>query len=130
MERQQPGPAYVQLDNSLKKRIADRCLGTNNPLPSESELCAQFKISPMTARRAINILTEQGIVIAERGRGTFVKQPTFETTAFHPRGMQTLLGDPLLTNVSLLRVNVNAVDDIHSPRSLKSAFGDGMKPSC
>jgi GntR family transcriptional regulator len=111
LDRSSYEPAYIQLVNILKKQIANGQFRASNRLPSESELCAQFKVSPMTVRRAINILAEQGIVVTERGRGTFVKQPRLGTATFHLREMQTLLGDPSLTNVSLLGVNLTAADD-------------------
>lgn len=47
------------------ERITDR-------LPPESELATQFGVNRHTARRAIAALAADGLVRAERGRGTFV----------------------------------------------------------
>ncbi|WP_448213734.1 histidine utilization repressor [Colwellia sp. MEBiC06753] len=41
-------------------------------VPSENELAEQFSVSRMTARRALQELTEQGILIRSQGAGTFV----------------------------------------------------------
>ena len=41
-------------------------------VPSENELTQQFDVSRMTARRALQELTEQGILIRAQGSGTFV----------------------------------------------------------
>lgn len=41
-------------------------------VPSENELTQQFDVSRMTARRALQDLTEQGILVRAQGSGTFV----------------------------------------------------------
>lgn len=41
-------------------------------VPSENELTQQFEVSRMTARRALQELTEQGILVRAQGSGTFV----------------------------------------------------------
>ena len=41
-------------------------------VPSENELTQQFDVSRMTARRALQELTEQGILVRTQGSGTFV----------------------------------------------------------
>lgn len=41
-------------------------------VPSENELTQQFDVSRMTARRALQELTEQGILVRAQGSGTFV----------------------------------------------------------
>ena len=41
-------------------------------VPSENELTLQFDVSRMTARRALQELTEQGILVRSQGAGTFV----------------------------------------------------------
>lgn len=44
----------------------------NAKVPSENELTLQFDVSRMTARRALQELTEQGILVRSQGAGTFV----------------------------------------------------------
>jgi len=41
-------------------------------VPSENELAEQFNVSRMTSRRALQELTEQGILVRSQGSGTFV----------------------------------------------------------
>ena len=41
-------------------------------VPSENELAEQFSVSRMTARRPLQELTEQGLLIRSQGSGTFV----------------------------------------------------------
>ena len=44
----------------------------NRKVPSENELADNFEVSRMTARRALQELTDQGILIRSQGAGTFV----------------------------------------------------------
>ncbi len=44
----------------------------NAKVPSENELTLQFNVSRMTARRALQELTAQGILVRSQGSGTFV----------------------------------------------------------
>lgn len=44
----------------------------HSKVPSENELTAQFSVSRMTARRALQELTEQGLLVRSQGSGTFV----------------------------------------------------------
>jgi len=44
----------------------------HSKVPSENELTLQFDVSRMTARRALQDLTEQGILVRSQGAGTFV----------------------------------------------------------
>jgi len=44
----------------------------NEKVPSENELTTEFGVSRMTARRALQELTDQGILVRSQGSGTFV----------------------------------------------------------
>ena len=61
----------------LRTAIALGVLAENEQLPSETELAAQFNISPVTLREALAQLRELGLVTTCRGRGggTVVSAP-------------------------------------------------------
>jgi len=42
-------------------------------LPSEAEFCEEFGVSRMTLRKALTILTDQGLISAKKGKGTFAR---------------------------------------------------------
>lgn len=44
-------------------------------IPSESELCERHGVARETARRAVRVLRERGLVVTEWGKGTFVAGP-------------------------------------------------------
>jgi DNA-binding GntR family transcriptional regulator len=65
-----PRPAYVQLADILRARIASGQI--TGRLPSERDLQQETGSAPMTIRKAVRLLADEGLVHTVPGRGTFV----------------------------------------------------------
>lgn len=70
-----PQPRYRQVADELRQLIASSRLKPGDALPTEMELCEAKKISRHTAREALRILTEDGLIARRRGAGTVVTAP-------------------------------------------------------
>lgn len=79
-------PLYAQIQSRLKELIRAGEISVNDPLPGEAELSRIFGISRMTARHALQGLTNEGFTYRERGRGTFVSPPKVEKEITHLLG--------------------------------------------
>jgi GntR family transcriptional regulator len=78
----QPVPAYAHIVNTISDRIASGAYGAGSRLPSESKFCAEFGVSPMTLRRSLNILIARGLIVTEKGKGTFVRPVVLKDSIF------------------------------------------------
>lgn len=67
-----PRPAYVQLAAILRARIQAGQITAR--LPSERDLHAEFGVAPMTARKAVRVLADEGLVMVVPGRGVYVRR--------------------------------------------------------
>jgi GntR family transcriptional regulator len=65
-------PLHLAISEQLRDRILDGQYRAGDQLPSEHQLMTEFKVSRITARRAISNLAHQGLVMVQRGRGVFV----------------------------------------------------------
>lgn len=123
IDREAYEPAYAQLANILRRQIANGYFRPGDQLPSEAQLCRTYGISPMTVRRSINLLSDQGVVSTAQGKGTFVKPLELGTAVFDLYELQALFQDEADTAVKLLEVRVVVADE-RTARKLCIAEGD------
>jgi DNA-binding GntR family transcriptional regulator len=70
------GPRYRQIAEVLAADIRRGRFAIGALLPGEMELCAQYGVSRHTARDALRLLQDQGLIRRRRGAGTQVVDPT------------------------------------------------------
>lgn len=75
LDRTSPVPLHHQLKQYLYAQIVGGHWKPNDLIPSEQELQEQFGLSRITVRRALSDLVNEGLLVRERGRGTFVAPP-------------------------------------------------------
>jgi GntR family transcriptional regulator len=69
-----PEPMYEQIAAVLAARIADGTYPPRRRVPSEAAICEEFEVSRPTARSAVAVLANRGLVITVRGKGTYVNE--------------------------------------------------------
>jgi DNA-binding GntR family transcriptional regulator len=121
IDRNSYEPAYAQLANILRRQVAAGKFRPGDQLPSEAMLCRSYQVSPMTVRRTINLLAEEGVVSTAQGRGTFVKALELGRAAFHLQELQDLFNDTAMS-VKLLDVRIVSADE-RTARKLNLAVG-------
>ncbi|MGJ8545363.1 MAG: PLP-dependent aminotransferase family protein [Sulfitobacter sp.] len=69
------GPKYKTVAAIIRDAVHDGRLKPGGRLPPVRELAWQLRITPGTVARAYTVLTDEGALVAEVGRGTFVAEP-------------------------------------------------------
>lgn len=65
-------PRWKQVYDVLRERIVDGTYPPGERLPSVVDVCAEFGISQVTARRVLKELRQDGLAFMEPGIGTSV----------------------------------------------------------
>jgi DNA-binding transcriptional MocR family regulator len=71
-----PGPKYLALVRALREAIRHGVLPPDCQLPTVRELAWQINVTPGTVSRAYQLATQEGLLAATVGRGTFVASAT------------------------------------------------------
>mgnify|MGYP000200147390 CR=1 FL=1 len=101
-----PLPLYHQVSAVLRHRIVEGAFGERNLLPTEKEIEAEFGVSRISVRKAVDLLEADGLVQRQRGRGTLImyrsdRQPD-PTTSYGP--FENLLAMGYATDVRVIEV--------------------------
>lgn len=65
-------PLYLQLQRALRAAIDNRILSSDEALPAERDLAADFNVSRITVRKALAGLVAEGLLLRRQGAGNFV----------------------------------------------------------
>ncbi len=65
-------PMYLQIMDQIKQKILSGDWPAGHALPSIRELSANTSVSVITVKRAYTELEEQGVIVTQPGRGSFV----------------------------------------------------------
>lgn len=68
-------PLYQQVKEDIKTAIEQGRYKAKEKIPSEPELSAEYSVSRITLRRAVEELCNEGYLIKRQGQGTFVSTP-------------------------------------------------------
>src|SRR5690349_11542710 len=93
-DQQDNSPLYMQIARKLSDDVRNGRYQVDQALPSERTLSELLNVSRVTARKAIDQLVDQGLVVRRRGSGNYIapriEQPLSRLTSFseelHQRG--------------------------------------------
>lgn len=75
-----PVPLYYQLQEIIVDSISSGSWRIGSMIPSENQICEMYNVSRNTAKRALDELVNEGILVRKQGVGTFVSEPKIEQT--------------------------------------------------
>ena len=66
---------YLQILDIIEEQLQNQTLKVGDMLPSEKELCQHYHVSRTTIRQTLRELEDQGMIVRQRGLGTFISEP-------------------------------------------------------
>lgn len=112
-------PRYLQLADIFRQRISRGVWKPGDMLPSIEMLMSEFSVARVTVRQAIRLLSEEGLVSPQRGRGTVVNE--------HPRSHRQLRVHTTLSGlVDMYRGDKPVLTNLEESNASPELFdGDG-----
>ncbi|SFV37255.1 GntR family transcriptional regulator, phosphonate transport system regulatory protein [Devosia crocina] len=114
---------WRQIADAIRLDIVGGKLANGDRLPTEALLAQRFSANRHTVRRALAVLAEEGVVVAEQGRGTFVRSIR---RLSYPIGKRTRFREGLKGQAASL-TSVSISDRIENATA-RVAVALGLKP--
>jgi len=112
-------PLYYQIETILRKKILSGEFQPQAPIPTEDALAQEFDVSRITIRQALGLLERDGLVVRQRGKGTFVSEGV---KAYESAKLTGSMEDLILMGVRT-STKVLEMSWIESPQSIKDRLG-------
>ncbi|WP_213878978.1 GntR family transcriptional regulator [Pseudomonas sp. dw_358] len=135
-DEHQPTPLYLQLARNLEAAIHAGQWKSDQALPSERSLSEDLNISRVTARKALDVLEQQGLIRRNQGSGTFItprlEQPLSRLSSFSemlrskgftPSSQWLQREIALPTHEELIRLGLSPSDQVARLERLRKADG-------
>lgn len=106
VDKGNPLPAYAQLAQMLRRGISSGQYPPGSRLPAESALAQSFGVSAMTARQAVGVLAEEGLVKRVQGSGTYVRKVGVVASHFGLDALNAVLAHPDRLSVRIIKAQV------------------------
>ena len=71
-----PVPPYQQIAAIIRRRIGAGEYPPDSRIPTEREIVDEFEVARTTARRAVSVLRDGGLVYTVPNRGSYVTRPS------------------------------------------------------
>ncbi len=97
-------PIYRQIMHQITDAIAGGRIAAGAQLPSHRDLAEQLVIAPLTVKKAYDELERLGLIVTQRGRGTFVTEKLPALDAGDRRERLRAAAQRLLSQAALIGV--------------------------
>ncbi|MDR0300636.1 MAG: GntR family transcriptional regulator [Streptococcaceae bacterium] len=99
----------------IKNRILSEEFKIGSHLPSHSDLALEYKTSRVTISHIVHILTNQGIVVTRRGKGTFVVSKSFSQRRIdEPFQLNNIFSQKATTKV--ISFNIREIEEFEAAK--------------
>ncbi|MFD1674925.1 GntR family transcriptional regulator [Alicyclobacillus fodiniaquatilis] len=112
-------PLYKQLKSRILEQIRQGHWKPGQQLPSEAELSLEFDVSRTTVRQALGDLVSGGFVIRRQGKGTYVAERVFTSSATTLYGFAEALRE---LGVDVI-VRIERLEEQKCPPQIAAALG-------
>jgi GntR family transcriptional regulator len=132
-------PKYLQIARNMTDLIEHNAWPADHGLPSERQLVDLLDVSRVTARRALKVVSDKGLVVRKPGSGTYVaprlEQPLSRLSSFseelQQRGLESsstwLLQDTAIANSQeLMTLGLKTGERVARLKRLRRANGEPM----
>ncbi len=68
-------PDYQRIADDIRSKVRSGALRPGDRLPTKRELAVEYEVSMNTVDRALLVLTTDGTVVGQQGRGVYVADP-------------------------------------------------------
>jgi len=99
-------PAYIQMADILRSSISSGEYPPGKQLPSESALAKMHGVSAMTARQAVSVLEEEGLVLRVQGKGTYIRKIEVSSSSFGLGTFEEIFADKENLGVRIVNASV------------------------
>jgi GntR family transcriptional regulator len=114
-----PRPLYARVRDQLIERIQSGVWKPGQLIPNEFEIADEFGVSQGTARKAIEALASERLVLRRQGRGTFVLEHTPAHVLFRFFNIADEAGSPIIPDSTRVHAEIaRATDDERAKLSL------------
>src|SRR5690625_1637023 len=114
-------PLKLQLRDIIRNKVINKELvDQDGKVATEYELMNKFNVSRVTVRSALQMLVDEGVIVRERGRGTFLRTNHPENWVGKLMGFsETIMASGLKPGSKILKKGETSKLDIKTKESLK-----------